>query len=61
MNTVLVHPVHGAKVAICEKELLRDLANGWSIYVTNNDESDHADDATHTQINNLPTKRKRKA
>lgn len=30
MNVVLVHPVHGAKVAINEVEMRSDMANGWT-------------------------------
>ena len=29
MNVVLVHPVHGAKVAINEQEIKLDEENGW--------------------------------
>lgn len=32
MNVVLVHPIHGAKVAINELEMEQDLKNGWSEY-----------------------------
>ena len=32
MNIVLVHPVHGAKVAINELELEQDEKNGWTRY-----------------------------
>lgn len=32
MNVVLVHPVHGAKVAICEQEITGDEKNGWTRY-----------------------------
>ena len=30
MNVVLVHPVHGAKVAINEQEIKLDEENGWA-------------------------------
>ena len=30
MNVVLVHPVHGAKVAINEQEIKLDEENGWT-------------------------------
>ena len=30
MNVVLVHPVHGAKVAINEQEMKLDEENGWT-------------------------------
>ena len=32
MNVVLVHSVHGAKIAINEVELQQDLKNGWTRY-----------------------------
>lgn len=32
MNVVLVHPVHGAKVAINEQEIKLDEENGWARY-----------------------------
>ena len=32
MNVVLVHPVHGAKVAINELEMEQDVKNGWTQY-----------------------------
>ena len=32
MNVVLVHPIHGAKVAINELELEQDEKNGWTRY-----------------------------
>lgn len=32
MNVVLVHPIHGAKVAINADEMAEDLRNGWSEY-----------------------------
>lgn len=32
MNVVLVHPIHGAKVAINELEMEQDVKNGWSEY-----------------------------
>ena len=32
MNTVLVHPIHGAKVATNETELEMDEKNGWTRY-----------------------------
>ena len=32
MNIVLVHPIHGAKVAINEMELEQDEKNGWTRY-----------------------------
>lgn len=32
MNVVLVHPIHGAKVAINEQEMEQDVKNGWSEY-----------------------------
>ena len=32
MNVVLVHPVHGAKIAICQAELEQDVKNGWTEY-----------------------------
>ena len=32
MNVVLVHPIHGAKVAINELEMEQDVKNGWTQY-----------------------------
>ena len=32
MNVVLVHPIHGAKVAINELEIEMDEKNGWTRY-----------------------------
>lgn len=32
MNVVLVHPMHGAKIAINEAELAADEKNGWVRY-----------------------------
>lgn len=32
MNVVMVHPVHGAKVAINEIEIAQDEKNGWTRY-----------------------------
>lgn len=38
MNIVLTHPVHGAKVAINQDELLLDIKNGWSVYTVKPEE-----------------------
>jgi hypothetical protein len=32
MNITLVHPIHGAKVAINETEVANDEKNGWTRY-----------------------------
>ena len=32
MNITLVHPLHGAKVAINQEELDNDVKNGWTRY-----------------------------
>jgi len=32
MNIVMVHPIHGAKVAINETEIQQDEKNGWVRY-----------------------------
>ena len=32
MNVVLVHPIHGAKVAINKLEMEQDVKNGWTEY-----------------------------
>lgn len=32
MNVVLVHPIHGAKVAINQAEIEMDEQNGWKRY-----------------------------
>lgn len=32
MNVVMVHPIHGAKVAISDMEIEQDEKNGWTRY-----------------------------
>lgn len=32
MNIVLVHPIHGAKIATNQVELEQDVKNGWTEY-----------------------------
>lgn len=32
MNVILVHHIHGAKVAINELEVEQDVKNGWTVY-----------------------------
>ena len=32
MNITLVHPIHGAKIAINETEIAEDEKNGWTRY-----------------------------
>lgn len=32
MNVVLVHPIHGAKIATMQAELDQDVKNGWTEY-----------------------------
>lgn len=32
MNVVLVHPIHGAKIATHQAELEQDVQNGWMEY-----------------------------
>jgi len=32
MNVILIHPVHGAKIAISELEIEQDEKNGWTRY-----------------------------
>ena len=39
MNIVMIHPIHGAKVAISEPEIEQDEKNGWTRY--NADTSAH--------------------
>ncbi len=53
MNVTLVHPIHGAKVAINELELEMDEKNGWTRY--NPDTPVQA-----APVNTLETKRRRK-
>lgn len=36
MNIVLVHPIHGAKVAINKTEMEQDVKNGWVEYTPDN-------------------------
>lgn len=55
MNIVLVHPVHGAKVAIDEGEMAADLKNGWYVY---NAESKAPEAAPIVEENVLRRKRK---
>ena len=54
MNVTLVHPIHGAKVAINELELEMDEKNGWTRY--NPDTPVQAAPV----VNTLETKRRRK-
>jgi hypothetical protein len=53
MNVTLVHPIHGAKVAINELEIEMDEKNGWTRY--NPDTPVQA-----APVNTLETKRRRK-
>jgi len=53
MNIVLIHPVHGAKVATMELEIEMDEKNGWTRY--NPDTPVQA-----ALVNTLETKRRRK-
>lgn len=53
MNTILIHPVHGAKVATMELEVIADEKNGWTRY--NPDTPVQA-----APVNTLETKRRRK-
>ena len=53
MNVTLVHPIHGAKVAINELELEMDEKNGWTRY--NPDTPVQAAPV----VNTLETKRRR--
>ena len=53
MNVTLVHPLHGAKVAINELEIEMDEKNGWTRY--NPDTPVQA-----APVNTLETKRRRK-
>ena len=32
MNVVLIHPIHGAKIAIHQQEMETDVKNGWTVY-----------------------------
>ena len=54
MNITLVHPIHGAKVAINELEMEMDEKNGWTRY--NPDTPVQAAPV----VNTLETKRRRK-
>ena len=53
MNIVLIHPVHGAKVATMELEIEADEKNGWTRY--NLDTPVQA-----APVNTLEIKRRRK-
>jgi hypothetical protein len=53
MNIVLIHPIHGAKVATMELEIEMDEKNGWTRY--NPDTPVQA-----APVNTLETKRRRK-
>ena len=55
MNVVLVHPVHGAKVAINEKEMELDVKNGWIEY---NPSASAEKPADVESVEEAPTKRK---
>ena len=54
MNVVLVHPIHGAKVAINALEIEMDEKNGWTRY--------NPDTPVQVApvVNTLETKRRRK-
>jgi len=54
MNVTLVHPIHGAKVAINELEMEMDEKNGWTRY--------NPDTPVQVApvVNTLETKRRRK-
>jgi len=56
MNVTLVHPIHGAKVAIMELEAEMDERNGWTRY--NPDTTSEPEEAA--PVNVLEVKRRRK-
>ena len=54
MNVVLIHPIHGAKVATMELEVEADEKNGWTRY--------NPDTPVQVaRVNTLETKRRRKS
>jgi hypothetical protein len=53
MNIIMIHPVHGAKVATMELEAVADEKNGWTRY--NPDTPEPA-----APVNTLEIKRRRK-
>ena len=53
MNIILIHPIHGAKVATMELEVAADEKNGWTRY--NPDTPVQA-----APVNTLEIKRRRK-
>lgn len=53
MNVVLVHPIHGAKVAINQTEVEMDEKNGWKRY-----NPAEAAQVPETDADPVPAKRK---
>ena len=56
MNIIMIHPVHGAKIATMELEAEADEQNGWTRY--NPDTPSELDEAA--PVNVLEVKRRRK-
>jgi len=56
MNIIMIHPVHGAKIATMELEAEADEQNGWTRY--NPDTPSETEEAA--PVNVLEVKRRRK-
>ena len=55
MNIILIHPVHGAKVATIDLEIEMDEQNGWTRY-----NPDTPSEPEAAPVNVLEVKRRRK-
>jgi hypothetical protein len=55
----LIHPKHGAKVAISEAEAISDAMNGWSRYTPDTPSSAAVEPAAAPVVNTLAAPRRR--
>ena len=54
----MIHPVHGAKVAISEQEAIFDEINGWSQY-TPDTPSEAVEDVAEAPVNEMAAPKRR--
>lgn len=54
----MLHPVHGAKVAISEQEAIFDEIHGWSVYNPETPDAADADDASNV-VNEMAAPKRR--